>query len=93
MQITATPIIGAQSQSEQLLSDISKIQQELLDKQATLNALQEVEIERLISAFMHEVEKNQFNKTRIKQIIVEKLKREKKLKPVKTPKSVAKTSE
>lgn len=69
---TANP---AQSQAQNLATEIAKMQADLLEKQKQLSHIQQSEVESLVNKFVTEVEKNGFDRVLVKKIVTEKLTR------------------
>jgi hypothetical protein len=65
----------AQNPVQQLSLEISKIQQDLLDKQKKLEEMQKGEIDKVVSEFLTKVEAAGFDKVQVKKIVIEKLTR------------------
>lgn len=66
------------NQAQQLSLEISKLQNELVEKQKQLMQMQKSEIEKLVQKFAEEVEKSGFSKVEVKKLVVEKLTRKNK---------------
>lgn len=64
-----------QNSAQQLTLEIQKIQQDLLEKQKTLLAIQQSEIDKLVSKFTDDIEKGGFNKIEVKKAVIAKLTR------------------
>ncbi|HHK8319549.1 hypothetical protein [Serratia nevei] len=64
-----------QNQAQSLAQEIAKIQADLLEKQKTLQNIQQSEIDKLVSKFLEDVEKSGFDRVLVKKIVVEKFTR------------------
>lgn len=70
----AAPAPNAQT----LAQEIEKIQQDLLEKQKRLQAIQQSEIDKLVSKFISDIEKSGFDRVIVKKMVVDKLTRKNK---------------
>lgn len=66
------------NQASTLAQEIEKIQQDLLEKQKRLQAIQQSEIDKLVNKFVSDIEKAGFDRVVVKKMIVDKLTRKNK---------------
>lgn len=66
------------TQASTLAQEIEKIQQELLEKQKRLQAIQQSEIDKLVNKFVSDIEKSGFDRVVVKKMVVDKLTRKNK---------------
>lgn len=66
------------NQASTLAQEIEKIQQELLEKQKRLQAIQQSEIDKLVNKFVSDIEKSGFDRVVVKKMVVDKLTRKNK---------------
>jgi len=64
-----------QNQAQSLAQEIAKMQADLLEKQKTLQGIQQSEIDKLVNKFVEDVEKSGFDRVLVKKIVVEKFTR------------------
>ncbi|WP_325097224.1 hypothetical protein [Burkholderia contaminans] len=64
-----------QNQAQSLAQEIAKMQADLLEKQKTLQGIQQSEIDKLVNKFVEDVEKSGFDKVLVKKIVVDKFTR------------------
>lgn len=77
MATNQAPII-APNQVTTLTQEIAKIQQELLEKQKRLQAIQQTEIDKIVNKFVSDIEKSGFDRVVVKKMVVDKLTRKNK---------------
>lgn len=72
------PAAAPTTQASTLAQEIEKIQQELLEKQKRLQAIQQSEIDKLVNKFVSDIEKSGFDRVVVKKMVVDKLTRKNK---------------
>jgi predicted metal-dependent phosphotriesterase family hydrolase len=69
---------AAPTQASTLAQEIEKSQQELVEKQKRLQAIQQSEIDKLVNKFVSDIEKAGFDRVVVKKMVVDKLTRKNK---------------
>ena len=70
------------TQSQNLLTEIQKLQAELEQKQKLFNEQQAEKLEKVVTAFIEDITKSGFDKVLVKQMVVSKLTRKNKRRKV-----------
>lgn len=78
MATTQNPPTATATQASTLAQEIEKIQQELIEKQKRLQAIQQSEIDKLVNKFVSDIEKAGFDRVVVKKMVVDKLTRKNK---------------